>query len=68
MDFLGSGEWVCGAEMLRDGFAYYSQRASEVNARTPGRIRVRKCQRHHHNVYEYLDTVAAQPKQLALAV
>ena len=62
---LASGEWVCGSRWLSSYLYVYSQRVSNVNAEEPGRIESRPCQQHDHNVYEYRDTFALLPKQLA---
>lgn len=69
--WLRDGNWHCASEALNgifpEGPMYtFSQRASDVNAKERGRISTRECQRHDHNLYEYLDTYATRPQQLAL--
>lgn len=71
--WLSDGDWHCGSEALWgaggiEGPMYtFSQRASDINKKEPGRIITRPCQRHAHKLHEYLDTLARAPQQLALA-
>ena len=62
---LANGEWVCGSHWYATYRPTFAQRFSEINAKEPGRIESRPCQQHDHNVYEYRDTFALLPKQLA---
>lgn len=64
--WLSDGRWICGEEFLDGRFFTYSQRASDVNKRYPGRIVNRPCREPHHSCDQYRDEFAAAPKQLAL--
>lgn len=66
LEWLSDGSWHCGVEALEDRRYTFSQRASDVNKKEPGRIATRPCQQHTHPMYEYRDTLALMPVQLQL--
>lgn len=66
LQWLSDGDFHCGSEFLEGRFYTFSQRASNVNAREPGRILSRPCQQHEHKLHEYADAWIREPKQMGL--